>query len=143
MSVSVEIVLKSGRRPERFYTGQGVGQFADQQELESVADSNGVPRLSSFYFEDIEFLEEVLDTAPEEYEEAIGLRLEEVRGQKEWHAPSAAIETVRVLLRHFREKFEATGDDRDEEVVVDLAAYEAILQQAIDEGDEFRFEISA
>jgi hypothetical protein len=146
MSVSVSLVRESGKRPETWYSGQGIGQFADQDECRRVADEKNVPRLDTFYFEDIDFLEEeVADSVPDEERDAFERRLGEVRGQRPWHDPNEGLRTVQALLPHFRQRAEVEDDPYEylAAIIEDLEAFELILRDAAAEGDRFRFEVSA
>ena len=143
MSRSVTLVLESGKTPDLWYSGQGIGQFADENECRRVADEQKVPRLESFLFQDVGFLEdEVADSVPDENTEDFDRQLGEIRRQPAWHDPTEGLRAVQPLLTHFRERAKVEDDPNDylAAVVQDLEAYQTILQQAIAENDRFRFE---
>jgi hypothetical protein len=149
MSVFITVKLRSGKEIEApYYTGQGIGQFADEAELDAVAKQAGVRLLHEFYYFDRDLYEEMLDeseelgpdmvTGVEALEEAV----EQIRKQPDWHDPEEGLRTVRALAEYYRRKLlERPGDDYLAEVVNDLSVYEIYLAAAAGNGDRFRLEV--
>jgi hypothetical protein len=138
MSNFVTVSLKSGKESRHWHSGQGIGQFADVEEMSRVADAAGVMPLQSFYFEYESFYVEVFDGCPEEIKRSVGRKLQQVQ-QVQWHDPSEGLKTVSALLKHYRKHQNFHGADV---VLEDLEAYRRVLAEAEREGDKFRLEIS-
>src|SRR5262245_14084377 len=113
------MTLKSGKESRHWHRGQGIGQYAEADELDSVAQAAGVAPLRAFYFEDEFFYIEVRNGCAPEFQKRISDTLYEGQKKGRWHEPSEGLKTVSALLEHYRmhQKF-----DGAEVVLEDLEA---------------------
>src|SRR5262245_6053391 len=104
MSVFVTMTLKSGKESRHWHSGQGIGQYTEADELNSVAEAAGVVPLQSFYVDDEFYYVEPLEGCSAEVKAGVSKRLLEVQLQTRWHEPSVGIKTVLALIEHYRKK---------------------------------------
>jgi hypothetical protein len=141
MSVFITMTLKSGKESRHWHSGQGIGQFAEAEDLNGVAEAAGAKPLLAYLFEHDEFLYvETLDGCPPEFARRIADTLCVVQKQAHWHEPCEGLKTVSALVDHYRKKQDFEGADV---VLEDLEAYMRVLAEAEQDGDKFRLEISA